>query len=291
MVQDLSKLLLKGIVVVFCLHTFPLTAQVEPTTPDGRQVRLADIRIELQNLDYQLQILRWELVQSDNDQLTSGTSDQSSFLAKIDEIELEIRTNINRIEELEFQINQNVADARMQINGIMERIDKIDGEPPPVETPEQVNSNIENLFSETSQTEITSIATTPQEDLLFGQAVDNFINEDYQQATLLFGEFIEQNPSSERNAEAYFYRGEAYAKIGDWQNASKAFLESFILDGSGPRAPSTLYRLGQVMGEWERLSESCLMFQNLIDRFPTSLEADNAKNYLDRLECETISNS
>jgi len=284
------RTILGGVLLTLSLMTLPVVAQEAEENSSAKQMRLADIRIELQNLDYSLQILRWELVQSNNDQLANPTQNQTSILDRVDEIELEIRNHINRIEELEYRINQEVASARLQLNNILERVERIDNEKPiAVGVGEQVPAEVDTQPLPETPFETPSSTAMSSEEVLYNQALEQFLNEEYQQAAILFGDFIAQNPSSDRNVEVYFYIGEAYAKLGDWQKASKSFLESYILDGYGPRAPSTLYRLGQVMGEWEKIEQSCVMFQNLIIRFPQSIEAERAQDYINRFECDQFS--
>ncbi len=260
-------------------------AQEAEATALGGKARLADIRIEIQNLDFNLQVLRWELVQSENDRLGDSKPNTGSVLQRIDQIELELRSHLRAISEIERRINQEVAASKVKIEDLRERLRRLETGTS-LQSEDALDTTVTDNTEE-PEARIPSFGMT-DEDVLFNQALEHFVTDEFEAANALFAEFIDRYPNSIRIAEVYFYQGEGFAKLGQWQQASKAFLESFLIDNTGPLAPSILYRLGQVLAEWERIDESCQMFQNLIDTFPNSIEAENSLNYLDRLKCNEL---
>ncbi|MYJ86494.1 MAG: tetratricopeptide repeat protein [Rhodobacteraceae bacterium] len=115
--------------------------------------------------------------------------------------------------------------------------------------------------------------------------MNHFVENEFEQAIVEFEKLLDLYPDNDLRADTYFYLGEAQTKLEKWKEASEAFLNSFLEDNSGPRAPLTLLRLGQVFVSWERIEEACQMFNAVVERFPNTIEAQNSKNYISRFEC------
>lgn len=245
--------------------------------------RLADIRIELQNLDFKLQVLRWELVQSDNE-MQEQFFGSDTLLDRLDEIENEIRENLNKIELIEYKINNEVARVSVSLQEIEKRVEKIaSGELTlPINQP---SPEVENFEIPEKPQDSAQLEDIEAEDVLFNNGLNHFVENEFEQAIVEFEKLLELYPDNDLKADTYFYLGEAQTKLENWKEASEAFLNSFLEDNSGPRAPLTLLRLGQVFVSWERIEEACQMFNAVVERFPNTIEAQNSKNYISRFEC------
>lgn len=245
--------------------------------------RLADIRIELQNLDFKLQVLRWELVQSDNE-MQEQFFGSDTLLDRLDEIENEIRENLNKIELIEYKINNEVARVSVSLQEIEKRVEKIaSGELAlPINQP---SPEVENFEIPEKPQDSAQLEDIEAEDVLFNNGLNHFVENEFEQAIVEFEKLLELYPDNDLKADTYFYLGEAQTKLENWKEASEAFLNSFLEDNSGPRAPLTLLRLGQVFVSWERIEEACQMFNAVVERFPNTIEAQNSKNYISRFEC------
>ena len=245
--------------------------------------RLADIRIELQNLDFKLQVLRWELVQTDNE-MEEQFFGSDTLLDRLDEIENEIRENLNKIELIEYKINNEVARVSVSLQEIENRVEKIvSGELAlPINQP---SPEVENFEIPEKPQDSALLEDIEAEDVLFNNGLNHFVENEFEQAIVEFEKLLELYPDNDLKADTYFYLGEAQTKLENWKEASEAFLNSFLEDNSGPRAPLTLLRLGQVFVSWERIEEACQMFSAVVERFPNTIEAQNSKNYISRFEC------
>ncbi|MXZ50810.1 MAG: tetratricopeptide repeat protein [Rhodobacteraceae bacterium] len=245
--------------------------------------RLADIRIELQNLDFKLQVLRWELVQTDNE-MEEQFFGSETLLDRLDEIENEIRENLNKIELIEYKINNEVARVSVSLQEIEKRVEKIaSGELAlPINQP---SAEVENFEIPEEPQDGALLENVEAEDVLFNNGLNHFVENEFEQAIVEFEKLLDLYPDNDLRADTYFYLGEAQTKLEKWKEASEAFLNSFLEDNSGPRAPLTLLRLGQVFVSWERIEEACQMFNAVVERFPNTIEAQNSKNYISRFEC------
>ncbi|WP_161863757.1 tol-pal system protein YbgF [Algicella marina] len=93
------------------------------------------------------------------------------------------------------------------------------------------------------------------------------------QATLLFNEYLLTYPGGALSDEAQFLRGEAFARSGDWQNATRAYLDTFSGQPEGPRAPEALYKVGRSLGMLGRVPEACQTLQEVLNRYPAASPA------------------
>ena len=261
----------------------------EETLDPAVKERLADIRIELQNLDFKLQILRWELVQSENE-IDEQFFNSDTVLGRLDEIEAEIRENLNKIELIEYKINNEVSRVTIHLQDIEKRVGKIESGEFTIPTNELASVG-DNFEIPDSPQEGVLLENIEEEDILFNKGLNLFVENEFEQAIEEFQKLIELYPENELMADAYFYLGEAQTKLEKWKEASEAFLKSFLEDNSGPRAPLTLLRLGQVFVSWERIEEACQMFNAVIERFPNTIEAQNSINYTNRFDCNGSSSN
>ncbi len=251
--------------------------------------RLADIRIELQNLDFKLQVLRWELVQSEN-QIDEQFFNSDTVLGRLDEIEAEIRENLNKIELIEYKINNEVSRVTIHLQDIEQRVGRIESGEFAIPV-NQSSAGLDNFKIPDEPQEGIQLEDIEEEDILFNKGLNLFVENEFEQAIEEFEKLIELYPDNDLMADTYFYLGEAQTKLEKWKEASEAFLKSFLEDNSGPRAPLTLLRLGQVFVSWERIEEACQMFNAVIERFPNTIEAQNSKNYTSRFECNGSSSN
>ncbi len=259
-------------------------SQTEEVLDPAVKERLADIRIELQNLDFKLQVLRWELVQSDGE-IKEQFFNSETVLGRLDEIEAEIRENLNKIELIEYKINNEVSRVAVSLQDIEKRVGQIESGEFTIPT-RQAMTGFENFEIPDQPQEDIRFGDVEEEDVLFNKGLNHFVENEFEQAIIEFQTLIDLYPEHDLMADTYFYLGEAHTKLEKWKEASEAFLKSFLEDNSGPRAPLTLLRLGQVFVSWERIDEACQMFNAVIERFPNTIEAQNAKNYTSRFECD-----
>ena len=240
---------------------------------------LADIRLQLFDLFATMEQLRLQLRPSDqaavNDE--SGSPNDVS-VRRIDELELELRRAIDKIERLEFRIISIAEDGSRQIKDLEFLLTELGGG--------DLSSVGEGVpLGNEAGTESSGFGSPSGEQAAFDRAMAAFSAADYAEADRLFAEFTRVHAFSELNVDAHFHRGEALASMGDSAGAAKAYLDSYRLDKEGETAPRALLGLGRSLSAVGRSAEACRLLQEVLVAFPDSAEAGAASAEFESLGC------
>lgn len=179
--------------------------------------------------------------------------------AKSNESEFEelIRNHNGKIEELEHRIKiieQNL--------GIY-RSDSII-----TKNHEQISSEIKGK----SPTEILEIAK-------------DFLKHDrYGEARSVLTVFIKNNPKNSYCGTMHFYIGKSYFEEKDYQNAAKAYMESFEASPKGSKTPDALYELSECFMKLGKKDHQKTTLEKLVSTFPRSEQGRKAAKELKNLK-------
>jgi tol-pal system protein YbgF len=107
---------------------------------------------------------------------------------------------------------------------------------------------------------------------------------EYEAAIEGFGKFLEACPKHESVENAYYWIGESYYAIEKYPDAVVQF-EKLINDyKTSPNIGRALYKLARSKQELGKKAEAKTIFQRLIDEFPETLEAQQARERLKDLK-------
>ena len=264
-------------VVAATLCAFMLFGPAAGQTADDET--LADIRRQLFDLFATMERLRLQLRPSDRATVGDGSGLPSDVsVQRIDELELELRRAIDKIERLEFRIIRIAEDGSRQIKDLEFLLTELGGG--------DLSSVGEGVpLGNEGGTESSEFGSPSGEQAEFDRAMAAFSAADYAEADRLFAEFTRVHAFSELNVDAHFHRGEALAGIGDSAGAAKAYLDSYRLDKEGETAPRALLGLGRSLSAVGRSAEACRLLQEILVAFPDSAEAGTASAEFDSLGC------
>ena len=107
---------------------------------------------------------------------------------------------------------------------------------------------------------------------------------EYEAAIESFGDFLEACPRHESVENAYYWMGESYYALEKYPDAVVQ-LEKLINDyKTSPNIGRALYKLARSKQELGKKDEARTIFQRLIDEFPETLEAQQARERLKDLK-------
>ena len=107
---------------------------------------------------------------------------------------------------------------------------------------------------------------------------------EYEAAIKGFGKFLEACPRHESVENAYYWIGESYYAIEKYPDAVEQF-EKLLNDyKTSPNIGRALYKLARSKQELNKKDEARTIFQRLIDEFPETLEAQQARERLKDLK-------
>lgn len=133
----------------------------------------------------------------------------------------------------------------------------------------------------TPPAEVTpSAPTTPEE--VFALITSHLQAGNGAAARAVANKFIADNPKGDRVAEAYYRIAESYQNESDWQSAAAAFQVVVDRYPDSSWAPWSLLRQGECFEALGKKDAAKLFWQGVIDKYPKSKAAKEAKARLGR---------
>ncbi len=120
---------------------------------------------------------------------------------------------------------------------------------------------------------------------LYQQAVQD--RGDFGRAETALRSFVTANGTHRLAGDAQYWLGETFYARRDWNNASAAFAEQFRRFPQNTKAPDSLLRLGQSLGQLNRKADSCGTLGELEKRYPNASQSIKiaAQRERSRLQC------
>ena len=106
---------------------------------------------------------------------------------------------------------------------------------------------------------------------LYQQAVQD--RGDFGRAESALRGFVSANGTHRLAGDAQYWLGETFYARRDWTNASAAFAEQFRRFPQNAKAPDSLLRLGQSLGQLNRKADACGTLAELDRRYPAATQS------------------
>ena len=250
-----------------------------------RDQSLADIRESLQLLNFEIQQLRAELSTTGGATATAG---EGPALIRIDALETELRRLTGEVEQLQFEVERIVQDGTNRIADLEFRLVELEGGDLSTlgKTTTLGGGEMPSGTSTLPTAPATGggeLAVAEQDD--FDAAMQAYEAGSYVDASDRFLRFVETYPGGPLTGEAYFWRGESLAALGDWKNAARSYLESFSGSPLNSKAPESFYKLGVSLGRLNQIDAACQTLGELSNRYPAAEVLPQANAEMQSLGC------
>jgi TolA-binding protein len=224
-------------------------------------------------------------------QLTASQASAIQLQQRLDSIERQLQQLINqsevnghRVAELESQIASLKGDTNARLTALEARpvappqsADSSVDEAPPVEAKPKPRTETASASSgpATSDKDSETASTDPGEDA-YSAGFHLWQDGKYDQAITALKSFLSNYPKHSRASFARNLIGRAQLDKGQPRTAAETLLANYRADPRGPRAPDSLYYLGQAL---MRLSppqpgQACKAYAELEDVYGSSMRAD-----------------
>ena len=204
--------------------------------------------------------------------------DASVALVELDILRIKLKKLEGEIEKIEYNLSSKLNSINKNLEKISILLKKIDNT---FELEmDDIKSNIDQI--EVTKEKFTSNQFNDFESLK--KAKIYIENAKYENAKVIFKNFIKNFPNSSLLPEVFFYFAESYYKTNEWKLAANSYLESFSLDPKGNFAPRALFGLAISLGA---LEQACLTLEEVNLRFPgqNDINSENINETMQLLEC------
>jgi len=290
-----------GPIVAGAVFVLSMLISASHSIGQDRELTLADIRQQLEFLNFEIGFLRNQLLTTETsgrDQPTSGP-----LILRLDDMEQEIRRLTGEIETLNVRVEQIVEDGTRRIGDLEFRLVSLEGgdvtklastttlgklDPSEMEAIRRGSSDGFAIDESGDPNSPTGNAGLVQEiaDDDFGRALAAIQDNDHLGALHFLEVFLESNASDPRFPEARFWQGESYMALEDWDTAAISYLDSFSSAPDGRLAPNALLGLGTSLAQLGKSREACLALTQISVRYARPPEViERAEQEIQLLGC------
>ena len=136
-----------------------------------------------------------------------------------------------------------------------------------------------------------ALAQAPPPDVLYNNAFRDYSGAKNDLATQEFSDYIKFYPNTDLAGNSYYYLGELQAKQGNYQQAVQSYDQVLQNFPSGNKAASAQLKKGFALLELGKQDEGVSELRHLIQRYPHSPEALQARERLRKAGVSTTSRS
>ena len=128
------------------------------------------------------------------------------------------------------------------------------------------------------------MTTNSQGEELYQSAYQGFIDQDYIDAKKKFSLFLEKFKNSKLADNAQFWIGECEFKMGNYEQAIVDYERVKTDYPKGNKVPSAILKQGMAFLKLNRKIDAKAIFTQLIEDYPNTNEAQNAKKQFDKIK-------
>ncbi len=246
----------------------------------ARADSVADLRQELNNLSAAVAELAREL---SSGEAASEPGFDGNLIDRVERIREELARLTARTEELEFRIRRAIDEASNRLGDLEFRLTELEGGDPSEMAPARPLADVAAPPSDPETGETPQLAAS--ERIAYDEARALAEDGDYDAAADALKAFLDAYPGSPLGGDASMLLGETQRARGAEPDAARAYLNLYLAAPDGADAPRALLALGDSLGRLEQVSEACVMFDELLERFADSPEAQEATEARARLDC------
>lgn len=134
-----------------------------------------------------------------------------------------------------------------------------------------------------AQAEQNQMASAPPPDVVYNNALRDYNGGNAQLASQEFSDYVKFYPNTDLAGNAYFYLGELQFKQQNYQQAVQSYDQVLQNFSSGNKAASAQLKKGYALIELGKQDDGVAELRHLVQRYPRSPEALQAKERLRKL--------
>jgi tol-pal system protein YbgF len=150
---------------------------------------------------------------------------------------------------------------------------------------EDMQSSQQSLAAQqaTTQAQAQAVASAPPPDVLYNNALRDYNGDKNDLAVQEFSDYIKFYPNTDLAGNSYFYLGEIQFRQANYQQAAQSYDQVLQNFPTGNKAASAQLKKGLALIELGKQAEGVAELRHVIQRYPRSNEALQAREKLKKL--------
>ena len=272
-------------VILLWLAIAPWSAAWSESRDD---LRLADIRYALNELFFELQGLRLEMLQSGL-HLQPISDENAGIMQRLDDIESRLRESIDQIEQIEFRVGIVAAEGIATIRNLRSRISALESPggsgSDPVDGRVEMETASGPVRIETGSGVENSFDADVMEARQFSESISRYTRNDYAGTIVGLNTFLQEFPDTDFRSQALFHLGASHAALGNRSRARELFLDSIIEDTGEDLTPLAMLLIGQSLISDDLVEQACQVLDTITRNYPGTGNALQARTLMQRVSC------
>ncbi len=220
------------------------------------------------------------LVEQDTDAVNKATAALTALQATLQtNLQKQQGDSAARIDQLSGQI-QSLNDTLDELKARLAKVSK---------QLEDMQSSQSSLAAQQAQQQAQqqALAQAPPPDVLYNNALRDYNGDKNDLATQEFSDYVKFYPNTDLAGNCYFYLGEIQFRQGNYQQAAQSYDQVLQNFPSGNKAASAQLKKGFSLIELGKQDDGVTELRHVIQRYPRSNEALQARERLHKLGVAT----
>lgn len=203
---------------------------------------------------------------NNNVQIASGLSKVDTFEGSINEVKGELQVNRHIIDKTKDDLFQRISEIEHRISTIEERF---------------------SIFSQQLTSALKKVdPTVADEGAIYQVGLDQMNKADYLGAVATFQKLIKKYPKSNFIPHATYSIADSYYSMHDWKTAIKKFQSFASAYPKSDKVPGAVLKQGLSFQKLKMHEEAKLFLDDVIKKYPSSLESNQARQKLNEIKNE-----
>ncbi|NCC24606.1 MAG: tetratricopeptide repeat protein [Deltaproteobacteria bacterium] len=246
----------------------------------------------MDELETQFSGIRSELDRTLADSTQTVRSNQANQWAEIESLRLEVARILGRMEETQrsFSGTTRSNEVEGQRLAVLEnRIKALEGRLEEIQSQLGLEREGQALVKHQDTPDVPAPASPPliapipgynSAETLYKKALESFYEKNYDAALSMWTEFVRAFPDNALVSNAIFWQGECHYQKGDFANSVLSYQKVIEEHAESNKYRPALLKQGMAFFKMGKDKAGTLVLQDLIKKFPDSVEARRAKGFL-----------
>jgi len=258
-----------GVAILACVTTVPsLGASKEIIQLQTQVQQLQDQMTQMkQSFDQQMGVLQ-HLVEQSTDNVNKLSTSVNTLQTTLSKQQTDTGAHTDQLSGQIQSLNDSLDEVKARLNRVSKQL-------------EDMQSAQQSIAANQAQQQ--QQAQAPPPDVLYNNALRDFNAGKNDLASQEFSDYIKFYPNTDLAGNSYFYLADIEYRQGNFQKAAKDYDQVVQNFPSGNKAPSAQLKKGFALIELGQKDDGAAELRHVIQRWPRSTEATQAKERLRKL--------